>query len=183
MAPRHWFFLSSSGIWFVQGTGLIRNASDLPTRSPDWPLNSPSQSSPSDWFVATATRASLEEIPVSNHEVCLGASGTFLVTQIHPVIWFNICVTSRSCLDYPHGLFFMGSYALSSLLAGLGHPHINLTGYSRSLLVTSFWIINKGCVWLQGRISRGGHELPKILLGPAMPYPSTPCRRLHLKRP
>jgi hypothetical protein len=26
-----------------------------------------------------------------------------------------------------------------------------------------------------GRMARGGHGLPKVSLGPAMPYPSTPC--------
>jgi hypothetical protein len=33
-----------------------------------------------------------------------------------------------------------------------------------------------------GRMARGGHELPKVSLGPAMPYISTPCRRPPLKR-
>jgi len=28
-----------------------------------------------------------------------------------------------------------------------------------------------------GRMARGDHGLPKVLLGPAMPYPSMPCRR------
>jgi hypothetical protein len=28
-----------------------------------------------------------------------------------------------------------------------------------------------------GRMARGGHGLPKVSLGPAMPYPSTPCGR------
>jgi hypothetical protein len=30
---------------------------------------------------------------------------------------------------------------------------------------------------LHGRMARGGHGLPKVSPGPAMPYPSTPCRR------
>jgi hypothetical protein len=28
---------------------------------------------------------------------------------------------------------------------------------------------------------RGGHGLPKLSLGPAIPYPSTPCRRASLE--
>jgi hypothetical protein len=35
----------------------------------------------------------------------------------------------------------------------------------------------------QPRISRGGHELPEVSLGPAMPYPSMPCGWPPLKRP
>jgi hypothetical protein len=31
--------------------------------------------------------------------------------------------------------------------------------------------------------SKGGHGLPKVLLGPTMPYASTPCGRPPLKRP
>jgi hypothetical protein len=31
--------------------------------------------------------------------------------------------------------------------------------------------------WNHGRIARGGHRLLTISPGPAMPYPSTPCRR------
>jgi hypothetical protein len=30
---------------------------------------------------------------------------------------------------------------------------------------------------LHGRMAKGGHELPKVLSGPAMPNPSTPCER------
>jgi hypothetical protein len=32
-------------------------------------------------------------------------------------------------------------------------------------------------------MARGGHGLPKVLLGPGMPYPSTPCGQPSLKRP
>jgi hypothetical protein len=35
----------------------------------------------------------------------------------------------------------------------------------------------------QVRISRGIHGLPNVSLGLAMPYHSTPCRRLPLKQP
>jgi hypothetical protein len=28
-----------------------------------------------------------------------------------------------------------------------------------------------------GHVARGGHGVPKVLIGPAMPYPSTPCRQ------
>jgi hypothetical protein len=35
----------------------------------------------------------------------------------------------------------------------------------------------------QGRISRGIHGLPKVLLGSAIPYHSMPCRRPPLKQP
>jgi Zn-dependent protease with chaperone function len=35
---------------------------------------------------------------------------------------------------------------------------------------------------LQGRFSGGIHELSKVLLKPAMPYHSTPCRRPPLKK-
>jgi hypothetical protein len=28
-----------------------------------------------------------------------------------------------------------------------------------------------------GRMARGGHKLPEVSLGPAMPYLPTPCRR------
>jgi hypothetical protein len=31
--------------------------------------------------------------------------------------------------------------------------------------------------YIHRRIARSGHEFPKLLLGPAMPYPSTPCRQ------
>jgi hypothetical protein len=34
-----------------------------------------------------------------------------------------------------------------------------------------------------GTVARGGHGLPKLLLGPAMPYPSTPCGQPSLKWP
>jgi hypothetical protein len=32
-------------------------------------------------------------------------------------------------------------------------------------------------------MSRGGHRLPKVSLGPTLPNPSTPCRRPPLRRP
>jgi hypothetical protein len=32
-------------------------------------------------------------------------------------------------------------------------------------------------------MARGGHGLPKVSLGPVMPYPSTPCRGAPLKQP
>jgi hypothetical protein len=35
----------------------------------------------------------------------------------------------------------------------------------------------QGLVLPHGRMAWGGHELPKVSLGPAMPDPSTPCRR------
>jgi hypothetical protein len=35
----------------------------------------------------------------------------------------------------------------------------------------------------QEHMARGGHGLPKVSLGPAMPYPFAPCRRPSLKRP
>jgi hypothetical protein len=35
----------------------------------------------------------------------------------------------------------------------------------------------------QGRRAWGGHGLPKVSPGPAMPYPSTPCGRATLKQP
>jgi hypothetical protein len=31
------------------------------------------------------------------------------------------------------------------------------------------------------RMARGGHELPKVSLGPSMLYPFTPCRRPPVK--
>jgi hypothetical protein len=34
-----------------------------------------------------------------------------------------------------------------------------------------------------GRMAWGGHELPKVLPGPAIPYPSTPWGRPLLNRP
>jgi hypothetical protein len=35
---------------------------------------------------------------------------------------------------------------------------------------------------VHGRMARDGHGLPKVLPGPAMPYPCTPCRRANPKR-
>jgi hypothetical protein len=32
------------------------------------------------------------------------------------------------------------------------------------------------CIWFHGRMARGGHRLPKVSLGPAMPNSSMPCR-------
>jgi hypothetical protein len=34
-----------------------------------------------------------------------------------------------------------------------------------------------------GRMARGGHGLPKVSLGPAMPHPSTPCERATPETP
>jgi hypothetical protein len=40
----------------------------------------------------------------------------------------------------------------------------------------SDFLISGQC-FLHGRMARGSHGLPKVSLGPAMPYPSTPCGR------
>jgi hypothetical protein len=37
--------------------------------------------------------------------------------------------------------------------------------------------------WKHGRMARGGHELPKVSPGPAIPYPSTHCSRVILETP
>jgi len=43
------------------------------------------------------------------------------------------------------------------------------------------WQVGKA--WRQGRMARGGLGLPKVSLGPAMPYLSIPCGRPTLKPP
>jgi len=47
-----------------------------------------------------------------------------------------------------------------------------------------YWPMFRSCILLQeqrlkhGRMARGGHGLPKVLTGPVMPCPSTPCGRV-----
>jgi hypothetical protein len=52
------------------------------------------------------------------------------------------------------------------------------TGNSTSLLLRQ----RRYIFCAHGHMARGGHGIPRVLLGPAMPDPSTPCRWPLLKR-
>jgi hypothetical protein len=55
-----------------------------------------------------------------------------------------------------------------------GHPlFIEFLIQLLFLIPIVFWILYRTNI--HGRMARGGHELPKVSLGPTMPDPSTPC--------
>jgi hypothetical protein len=62
-------------------------------------------------------------------------------------------------------------------------PNSHLLGYSRQYLPCFVRSNGYGGGGGQGRISRGIHELPKVLLGPVILNHSTPCGRPPLKKP
>jgi hypothetical protein len=50
-------------------------------------------------------------------------------------------------------------------------------GTCREMPTDAPWTERNGYVQSQARMARGSHGLPKVLLGPAMPYPSMLCRQ------
>jgi hypothetical protein len=73
--------------------------------------------------------------------------------------------------------------ALDAVTRSLNIACINVRGdFFDGLLQLyhGFWVAATN---LYRRLARGGHALPKVSLGPTMPYPFTPCRRPPLKRP
>jgi hypothetical protein len=80
-------------------------------------------------------------------------------------------VSPGRAMPYPSTSCGFPAYSLGGLqplFYPFGHP-TPYTYARRPLWNEMFRFCN-----LYGRMARGGHGLPKVLLGPAMPYPSTP---------